>query len=437
MNVTLAFALLTLRLNVLLSTETTMDCEKYEPLLLDELYDELDELTSAAVKRHVAGCARCAAILSGFRGTREAAMLPLVAIPDGLEDRILAATREAQKVVPIRSRMSRVLAVAGSWAMRPQTAMAAVFLLMIGSSAFLLRSTNSTKGRSAASVSVTVVGDPAPVAAAPAQDESIDDKAAASAHGPTPPVFVRPPPAAPSAVALGESEIAAPGAGAAPTEKKKDDADVVAALEQPRAMKASAARPAPTVGLDRAEGYAEPPATAARSGAGSQSASASNATAGQDAKSLGAAEYRARNYAEAARQYGIAAQNGDQDAALWAAQSTQDGQGCAVALGRFDQLARSAAGTYYGDQAALRAARCEMNMGQYDGARARLDRLAQAPATKPAATQMLAELNQVAAKKAGGGSVGGAAAAPAAAPPRAASPAPMKQQQRATDKAGF
>ena len=39
-----------------------MDCEKCEPLLLDELYGELDELTSAAVRRHVGGCARCGEI---------------------------------------------------------------------------------------------------------------------------------------------------------------------------------------------------------------------------------------------------------------------------------------------------------------------------------------------------------------------------------------
>ena len=63
-----------------------MDCEKFEPLLLDELYEELDELTSAAVKRHVSGCARCAGILNGMRGTRRAAALPIMAVPVGLED---------------------------------------------------------------------------------------------------------------------------------------------------------------------------------------------------------------------------------------------------------------------------------------------------------------------------------------------------------------
>ena len=115
----------------------TPECEKFDPLLLDELYEELDELTSAALKRHVGGCARCKAALDGLRATRRLAALPMVDVPAGLEDRIFAAAKEAQKVVPIQRRFSRALSIAGTWAMRPQTAMAAVFLLMIGSSAFL------------------------------------------------------------------------------------------------------------------------------------------------------------------------------------------------------------------------------------------------------------------------------------------------------------
>ena len=94
-----------------------MDCEKFEPLLLDELYEELDEVTSAAVKRHVSGCARCASILNGMRGTRRAVALPMLEMPAGLEDRILSSVKEAQKVVPIQSRAARALSWAGSWAM--------------------------------------------------------------------------------------------------------------------------------------------------------------------------------------------------------------------------------------------------------------------------------------------------------------------------------
>src|SRR3954470_17207616 len=186
-----------------------MDCEKFEPLLLDELYEELDELTSAAVKRHVSGCARCSSVFAGMRGTRRLIGLPLQPVPVGLEDRILAAAREAQKVVPIQSRFQRSLSCVGRWAMRPQTAMAAVFLLMIGSSAFLLRAKRDATRSS--SVSVTMEGTPEPVAQVAATDTtSLNTPAANTAHGAAQPVVVAPPAAAPSASAVALNDPAGP-----------------------------------------------------------------------------------------------------------------------------------------------------------------------------------------------------------------------------------
>ena len=432
-----------------------MDCEKFEPLLLDELYEELDELTSAAVKRHVAGCARCASILSGMTATRAMVSLPLVPAPAGLEDRILAAAKEAEKVVPLKSRMSRMLSVAGSWAMRPQTAMAAVFLLMIGTSAFLIRSKNYASKDAA--VSVTVAGAPAPTEAAP-QGESLDDKAAAAAHGPTPPTYARPPAAPVASAALvegsdvgvvdrltggaarekakeGESGSLASAFG----EASKDSKGYAPPLPAPTPAIVNAGPPAGAPGGGGNEGFAQAPAKPAlaqRSGPADQEA--------QDPFSLGAAAFRARNYAEATRQYDIAAQSGDLNAALWAAESTREGQGCAVALGRFDQLAQKASGTWIGEEASLRAAKCQIAINQLDPARARLEKLAQSGSHQQQAQSALAELNQVAARKAGGSSAsGGAVAAPRAAPPArpaspARAPAEAQEQKKATDPArGF
>src|SRR5580658_5062629 len=146
-----------------------MDCEKFESAMMDELYGELDELTSAAAKRHVAGCARCSALLGGLRATRRVATVPLVDPPADLEDRILAAVKEAQKVVPFGRRVARAVSVAGSWAMRPQTAMAALFLVMIGTSVLLLRG-KSARAPVGAEVTVTEQGAPA---AAPAPAASV------------------------------------------------------------------------------------------------------------------------------------------------------------------------------------------------------------------------------------------------------------------------
>src|SRR5580704_17674531 len=142
-----------------------MDCEKFESAMMDELYGELDELTSAAAKRHIAGCARCAALISGFRATRRVAVLPKVEPPEGLEQRILAATASAEQVVPVGWRLARAVSLAGSWAMRPQTAMAAVFLVMIGTSVLLLRG-KSSRAPASAEMTVTEEGTPAPASPA-------------------------------------------------------------------------------------------------------------------------------------------------------------------------------------------------------------------------------------------------------------------------------
>ncbi len=413
-----------------------MDCEKYEPLLLDELYEELDELTSAAVKRHVSGCARCASSLTGMRATRRATALPVLEVPEGLEERILAAAKEAQKVVPIRSRVSRVISRAGSWAMRPQSAMAAVFLLMIGSSAFLLR---EKREGSASAVSVEVAG--APAAQAEAEHDSLDDPSAAAAHGATPPAKAPPPPAA----TMAHNDLfleEATGAGA--TREKKAKADetslggvLLADRDQPTkdgrsgtrsaaAGPANAAAPAgaPAPGDDYGAQQASAPIFAKRNGDP------------QDTFASGMAAYRARNFGEATRQFDAAATTGDQNAALWAARSTRDGSGCAVAVGRFDALAQRASGSWHGHEAELEAARCLIVLGQLDAAREKLARLSSVSTHASQAQAAMSELNQVASRRAaakpgsGGGTAGRAAPTPA---PKA--PAPAAIEQRATDKA--
>jgi hypothetical protein len=135
-----------------------MDCEKFDQHVIEALYDELDELTHAALKRHVEGCSRCAAVWAGLRATREVGILPLEEPPDDLEDRILEAAARAQRGAPWHKKVLRGLAWAGSHAMRPQLAMAALFFLVIGSSLLLLRARPGTLGP----VSVTERGSPAP-----------------------------------------------------------------------------------------------------------------------------------------------------------------------------------------------------------------------------------------------------------------------------------
>lgn len=467
-----------------------MDCEKYEPLLLDELYGELDEVTSAAVKRHVSGCARCASILDGMKSTRRLAVLPMVELPEGLEDRILASVKEAQKVVPIQSRASRALSWAGTWAMRPQTAMAAVFLLMIGTSAFVIRSRHPSERVDA--VSVTEQGMPAGQSAPSDGDrESLDSKAAAAAHGPNQPAPITAPPIAaapggPVASAGGALAFGDPMAGTmdgitagkgrvagnakednsgllgsallAADDKNKDEAQGTRGGSANAEKKRAAASPsditnaaapagAPVAPTDRGDRdfaprsqTVSPPAT-----------KAAEEQQQQDGFSSGMAAYRSRNFAEATRQFDSAARTGDSNAALWAAKSVKDGNGgCAAALPRFDAVAQKAggSGSWVGSEAQLEAARCQLAAGQLDSARERLSKLTSVPSHAAPAQQALNELNQVASKReaeraksssgAGGGGVARPAApAPARAPARPAATAGKPAADDANKANGF
>jgi hypothetical protein len=158
-----------------------MDCQKFDQVVMDALYDELDELTYAALRRHVESCSRCAEILNGLRATREATVLPLEEPSEDLEARILAAVSVAQQTVPWHRKALRALAWAGSHAMRPQLAMAALFVLVIGSSLLLLRAKPGTVG--AAPVRVTERGVPAPEEGAAESPPAAGAPAAVAATG--------------------------------------------------------------------------------------------------------------------------------------------------------------------------------------------------------------------------------------------------------------
>jgi len=435
-----------------------MDCEKFQPLLLDELYEELDEVTSAAVKRHVAGCSRCAAELATMKGTRRLATLPLAPVPEGLEDRILLAVKEAQKVVPIQSRLSRAVSIAGSWAMRPQTAMAAVFLLMIGTSAFVIRSRHGGSMTPQA-VSVTEQGQPAATAVAAADRDSLDSKAAAAAHGPNAPAPapVTLPPVA-VATAAQAAASAAPGnvGGAlafnddrgdpysagpidgmtggharrsdegnlgglgsslagkpakdkaeAPKEEKLDRDNKKApartragnASNEPQGQAADLeiANAAPPAGAPKAAEYA-PRAQSAPPPPPSPNNRAPSADP-QDGFSAGMAAYRARSFAEATRQFDAAARTGDQNAALWAAKSVKDGNGgCGPAVPRFEAVIQKG-NTWQGHESELEIARCQIAAGQLESAKEKLTKLAQVATHAQQAQQALNELNQVAQRR--------------------------------------
>jgi Putative zinc-finger len=127
-----------------------MDCEACNNLILDHLYGELDEVRSAAVRKHLDGCADCKAAFERLAGGRRVGRLlnPVEApLPNAaLHEAILAAAISnarpraegvSEAIVPVIpigsvSRIPRWMSRVGEMAMRRQVAMAAVFLLMVG-----------------------------------------------------------------------------------------------------------------------------------------------------------------------------------------------------------------------------------------------------------------------------------------------------------------
>lgn len=381
-----------------------MDCEKFESNLIDELYGELDDVTSAAMKRHAAGCSRCAGLLGGLKATRKVAALPMEPLPDGLEERILGAAREAQKVVPMRSKFATFVSRAGAWAMRPQTAMAAVFLLAIGSSVVLMNTSRSREA-SPASVAVQTKGSPMDLPPAASGAEQALDRAD-NAHG-----------------TLDQQGRGRAMATAAPGMLEKDKvalADEERSNADPNSLSADGK-------LDRglvanAATPAGAPDTTTILGGASGSGGGYTTEATQQAYGSGGVpafqsamdDYRAKKFDDATRRFDTMAAN-DPNAALWAARSVRDGSGCGAAVARFDQVAARADGTPTGYEAMLDAGRCYKQLGNYDAARARFAKLAGVPTY---ATRAQTELDTM---------------APAArAQTKTAAPMPMKPMATAT-----
>jgi TolA-binding protein len=361
-----------------------VDCEKFDRVVLDLLYEELDELTSAAAKRHMEHCSRCRSIGSGLRATREVGVLPLLEPPEGLQSRILEAERKVRARLPLRQRIGRAVSVAADYAMRPQLAMAAVLLLMIGASLLFLRVEPGQRD----SVHVTERGVPESegesVAIVPMPEERPGSDP--EAHGP---VAAR----APAAVAEGRA----------------DRGKVEANLEQREAKKpADLANAAPIAGALPAE---------------------TENSAGDVDYEQAMTAYRSGRYAEAQKGFDVvAARNGSNaaSAALFAAQAKRLDTGCKDAAARFDQINTRYRGSSIGNEAAWQAADCYRALGETEDARKNYQQLLEAPAYRDRAQLALASLDQehVASRAAAKAPAKAKAAAkPAAAAPKAAPPA--------------
>ncbi len=421
-----------------------MDCKTFDDHLMDELYGELDEVTSAAMARHAESCSSspsCRSKLAGLRSTREAVHevgMPYVDPPDDLEDRILAATRDARPVIPLRRKMGGAVSWAGAWAMRPQTAMAAVFLLMIGSSLALFRTHRSRMESKAVAVSELGTPEPSPAgpfgdngplataAAPPAAAAPVAAAAAAPAPMPAVPMATSGSigsfdesnalrgglkddvlgklgsPAASSAsngIAYGYGSKPSPKSAAVADPEAHDSPYIPEGDRKTAVASRSAAAPSKQLrqdGLTEGSSGGSPGAPADKGGAMPASppngvSAATQAASSDDAFTRGQQAYTARRYDEARDNFDAAA-SGNVAAALWAARSVRDGNGCAGAVSRFDDVVNRAPSSAVGFDARLEGGRCYRALGQTDVARARLVPLLTVPSHAKRAQAELAAM---------------------------------------------
>jgi hypothetical protein len=373
-----------------------VDCEKFDRIVLDLLYDELDELTSAAARRHMEHCTRCRGIGSGLRATREVGVLPLVEAPEGLEQRILEAEQRATQLLPFGKRLGRGLSLLAGYAMRPQLSMAALLMLMIGSSLFFLRAQPGDREH----VLVTERGVP----------ESDNESVTAVGSKKPSPGEAAPEPARVTARSAPHFDDALARRDRAP-EAKADRPMAVQAEPAPAPMATADVRGGGLPGLGSDDKLAE-----------GNTDVTSDSDASYDAAM---SAYRDGRYSEAQRRFGeIANQAGEHaaNAALYEVQALRMVSGCPSAAPRFEDVHTRFPGSV-GNSAAWQAADCYRSLGELARARQNYDELATDPNYKARASEALAELDQRAADQESAARKGAAAStaaktkAPAASAP--------------------
>ena len=363
-----------------------MDCEKFDRIVLDLMYGELDELTDAAAKRHIEHCSRCRGVSSGLRATREVGALALVDPPDSLELGILEAERRLNAKLPLKKKLGRGVSILAVYAMRPQLAMAALLLLMIGSSLFFLR------GRPGARDSVLITEHGVPETEAE--------------H-----VAIRPAPE--------RSDAPAPLASAAVPKLAS------AKSEPPTAREREGDKPS-----EASAGLAEATKDNDLKGAGNEAEALPGTEPAADSMDAATAAFQGGRYVEAQRRFEeIAARGGSEapSAALQAVEALRRQRGCPAAAPRYEEVHSRYRDTPAGNEAAWQAGDCYRALGELSHARQSLEALLGVAEYRSRAEAALQELTareeQVAsARKAKAAAPAGAAAPAPASPPATATP---------------
>jgi len=313
-----------------------MNSDKFDRVVLDLLYDELDELTALAARRHMEQSARARDIFAHLKATRRLSVLPLQAAPEGFEQSVLVREPGARAEFPLRQRLGRYVSMTASYAMRPQLAMGVLLLLMIGSSLLFLRARPGHHG----AIQVTERGVPeteaeivVPVADVPSE------------------------PTAEPSIAAAPSTL--PAAAIAPL-------DSVTSLPPP-----SPAPPAIALAVNPEIESGDSFDDAARA-------------------------YRARHYVQAQRLFDRLGKAGGPraaEAALYAAQATRHASGCAAAVSRFQRVRSRFPASGVANEALWRAGKCQQKLGERTAARKSFETLVHVPSYARDARRALLELD--------------------------------------------
>jgi hypothetical protein len=417
-----------------------MDCEKFDQIIIDAVYDELDELTLAAAKRHADSCQHCQAAWSGLRATRKIGILPLVEAPAGMDARIMKAAREAHRNLPWPKRVGRAISWAGSYAMRPQMAMAALLVLMLGASITILRARPDRTG-ALSRVSVTERGVPEVAAEEPRADKPASE------------VPVLPPPgriarrdeSPPAAVA--PSPFAAPPEGEGRSSKGLALDKESTAEAKPKSVAAAPAAPADEIALNAPPARAAGPSEKSEKkrvaepsvGGGFAQGQAAATSTPQDGFASAMDLYNNGRYAEAEKAFdGIEATRSKDAprAALMAAKSAHSAFGCGKAASKYETVWARYSTTSSGAEALEKAADCYSEIANYNKARDLYTQLRTVAGYGDRAKDKLLELDileqqQVASRQQ-------RAASPAPAKPRASpKSAPKAAPPKATSSESF
>jgi TolA-binding protein len=317
-----------------------MDSDKFDRIVLDLLYGELDELTTAAARRHMDQSARARDIYAHLRATRQLGVLPAHTPPPDFEATLLESEARLLAELPLRHRLGRLVSMLAGYAMRPQLIMAALLLLMIGSSLMFVRARPGLHSP----VQVTERG-------APEAEVDLVLPLAPSVHA---------------------SEAAA-----------------VALLGSPL----------PATPPTNAQAESAPPTPAQLGAAPEREAGrlviAADAGGGLDPYEQAQQVYRAGSYVEARRLFERIRQTGGKhagDAALYSAITTRNISGCAPALVRFERVQLAFPDSAAAHEATWRSARCQEQLGDASTARQSYESLLRIPSHARRAEQALAAL---------------------------------------------